>query len=908
MAAYTLTPVSLNGVSINTASIRSYWDADDPSPFTAGNPVEAVESEIAGLGARDVRGQPKAATWLLTVELTSLDEADMKTFRGIFNEQLGTVLLRLIDGAGVTWRVQVRVLGTQRVMPSRFKVPLRVARPILEADAQTTNSQLNQAGNTISPSLDNTGTREARPILTVVPDQTKISTVDDYYHSFRAIVVNRAPNAWVDLPVYLCDQSGSQARISTAALVKTGTTTTLSGAHTAGATTINVASAAAFPTRGMGYITNGANSEQIWWSGKGGTTLTGVTRGIGGTVGFAHSGGQTIAVSEALANGDDCRVWVNDVETEDRYLVTPAGTAWADSTASDIVINMSMPAGVQKTLVKALTAADTAMDFVEGAANLDPEGFLAFTTGAGINEIIYYGGRTDRGIFNVVRGVWGSTAASQLTTVQIWAKPQFIVCAIGKATAPAASARISRRPAIQLPGSQNLNWKWGDQADDASTVYYDKTNPDRTAQWSLGFDLDGNDIAPLIRVNSSSTILTFADNDPGDGTPPNNFAEIYLPQGIRTGGSMIVNDWTPAVEVLNLELFTRDSDGTLKLQDELQQSAAAAARASPALTAVGYGVKLKARYNITTGFRGKDDGSQTFNNTTDDPDVQEVIGQKFVIDQQTRVDAIAIRGDTAAGTTVVRLGIFADNGDKPDSTKPIQIDCGSATFTTTPTTHRVACGPFLLTPGTYWLVAWRSAFTNSTRVYYTFSTNFIRGGVKQHGAGAGVWNELYGAGRKGIDLTFYIMCDYDNAGNAPVQDDQPVLNVAVTPPVRTGTTASFDKSSILFPVAPPSYPYVHRYSGFTNGLYHCAATVTNTTTGDELDIDRWMDIGSSLAIDCEQRTAVYVEDNVEWPAAAAVTPLDASDWLKLAAGANAVSYAEANMRQTDLVTTFRPAR
>lgn len=76
--------------------------------------------------------------------------------------------------------------------------------------------------------------------------------------------------------------------------------TTLSGALSSSATTINVASAASFSASGVARI----DSEQVEYTGKTGTSLTGVTRGTNGTIAIAHDDGAGIS-QDALVHTHD---------------------------------------------------------------------------------------------------------------------------------------------------------------------------------------------------------------------------------------------------------------------------------------------------------------------------------------------------------------------------------------------------------------------------------------------------------------------------------------------------------------------------------------------------------------------------------------------------------------------------
>jgi hypothetical protein len=92
--------------------------------------------------------------------------------------------------------------------------------------------------------------------------------------------------------------------------------TTLSGSHSNSATTINGASFATWTTTvtngpARATISDGVNEEQIEFTGVGATTLTGVTRGVGGTTAQSWTGGETISHTSSQRDFDEANKAVN---------------------------------------------------------------------------------------------------------------------------------------------------------------------------------------------------------------------------------------------------------------------------------------------------------------------------------------------------------------------------------------------------------------------------------------------------------------------------------------------------------------------------------------------------------------------------------------------------------------------
>lgn len=898
MAAYEYEPLSHGGVSIQSAQYQSWYQIDNGPLRT--REIGAVEANIIGRGQSAVRGQPQGLTFELHVALADLNQSSLDAFYAIFDEENGVVYHRMTDGAAVVWRMAVRQLAVRAVNANHFVIVLRAATGIWEADAATTVSHLNIAADSQAISPTNAGNRKARPVITITPDLVKTDDIEDYKWSLRCFFVNRAPKAWNNLPVWLFDQSAGAARIATNSSATGATVKQTTGATTtaeildAVEPNIDITSAASWPASGMYYITDGANDEMGYYTSIAGNTLNGCVRGIGGKPAFAHASGVVIQPAGILANGDDLRVWVDDVEVE-RWLV-----AW-NTAASDVVCNLTAPPVLKKTLAAAITAASTSVDFVEGALDLPVPGFLAFE-----NEIVYYTTKTALGIQGMVRGVHSTTAAIHAISTLAYGNPQLITVAAGKAQAGSPPSPTSRRPAVQLVASNNANMKWGDQTDDASTVYYDPANPGRTAQWVPGFDPDGNAIFPLLQLSASSTILTFKDDVPGDGSPPYNYVEQSFPMSVRSGTSAaIINDWTPSVEVLNLEMFVRDASGTLKLVDQLQQSAAAPARAlTGSLSGSGnYGVKLKARYNVITGWRGEDTSLAAITNVAGGPPVAGCVAVRFTFSGDRYPTKITCRmAKTAAGTQDIACHIYPDASNLPDSAAGSIANLPVVNINgTTPALYAWAIGPRALTkPGTYWAIFHQVTTTTSVNVYGTTNSRNDRISFAREAGAAWVASDRFPT----QEPWFYVTGIYDPSGDAFIEPDQPVVDA--TTAARTGITASFDKTSILWQLV--HIPYVHRTGAFTNGLVHENGVMASATTGEGFALDKWMLAGAALEIDCNLRTAVYTENGVPFPAKANVAPVNPAEWLTLDPGVNSLTFTEPHMRQHDVVTVFRAVK
>lgn len=918
---------SFNGVAIVAGTIRAaYWDGDEPSPLNSAGRIAPIFATIPGKGDVDVRGQPVSDHWLATVELSPTNQADIDALAAVFNERLGLQYLRCTDGNGKLWRVYARLEGPyRRVSAAQFKIPLFIPNTLWEEDAATTNSQLAKTASPVNFTLTNAGSRPSRPLITITANAAKSinSAIGDYTAAFEGFLVNRSPKEINKKPVALFDVSGAQSRLSTdtsaagTTVQKTTGNTTLNGALTAAATTIPVANAAGFNPNGGLAVINWVTGvvfgtmECISYAGVSGNSLTGCVRGLGGTSAQAHNNLDRIDLCGTMPNGDDCRVWLDDVPDCARWL-----TGWNIAGASaDVWINVNLQAASTYTLVAAMTAALPAnggsFTVNEDISRLAQRGF--FVIG---DEVIYYDSRAGRTFFGIQRAQWRTTAAIHAIGANVWANPKHFVVACGFATATPPPAPLAQRPCIQLNGSSNQTWKWGDESDDVSTIYYDVNYPDRSAQWVPGFDLDGNTVSAQMSASITKASLQFKDDVPGDGAPVVNYFELAVPMGIKQSDvNAIKNDWTPANEILNLELFTRDPGGTLKLIDQLQQSAAAAARPLPAtLAATAYGVKLKGRYNVVTGdYVATPDAFLQVANTVSSPSAQFNLALKFTLSQSTRVSGISVGLAAVGGDTAVRMQLYRDDGaafGKPDTANANSVGDASPQMTVTVSgagrkKYRMLFGGAIVLPaGVYWIDIWRNTFTSLINPCRSGAGRYQPSatGNARNSTGSGWQNPVSPGGIQMWD--FAVEGTYDTSGNAVIQNDQPL--VKDTDGTRVGITASFDKTAII--IEPSQSIYVHRVGAFGTTLEHISGVLTNTTTGDSITYDAWLFPNSTLAVNCDERTVTKNEAAVAYPVSKCVTFSDTADPMALAAGPNALSYVDAGLiapASINLVSVFR---
>lgn len=296
-------------------------------------------------------------------------------------------------------------------------------------------------GDTVT--VSNPGDDEAYPVLTIEPTAP---------NSFRSSMVGlwtamqwKAPVGATSYPIQL-------GPLDTASLVNTATATTLNGAILAGDTTITLTDASSFDAAGMAYITDAvAGDEQIAWTGKTGNDLTGVTRGIGGTSAAGHSGGQAIAVSTILANGNDLRVWVDGIEDHNRWLVD------FDTANTYVWINADFQQAVSLTLNTSIGAGDTISTLVvnEDIGALPTGGILLIGT-----EAFTYTGKSNanKQFTGVTRATKGTVAGDHLSSADVLWIQHDVWLTYNDPTASAPSTDDNYKPIFNLDSSDNDEW------------------------------------------------------------------------------------------------------------------------------------------------------------------------------------------------------------------------------------------------------------------------------------------------------------------------------------------------------------------------------------------------------------------------------------------------------------------
>lgn len=276
--------------------------------------------------------------------------------------------------------------------------------------------------------------------------------------------------------------------VDTASLVAdTANNCLLNGAIVAGDTTITYdTETGTLPSIGVGYL----DSEQITWTGKTATQLTGVTRGVGGTAAAAHADNTQLDLSYVLANGDDLRIFLNGVETR-RWISN------MNNASTKIWFNLTLSAGYNLSLLTAITdTLDFTYIYFEKTADtyaaiqgLPTEGILVHGT-----EWMKYrkvdSGLTVSRLEVVQRGVLGTARQTHASGDVFQFMENVIQMCYGNSAAVAPDTLDATyndtKPLFSLSSSSNTSWMYTSSdlfIDDIPLVAGDTGHPDRTGGW-----------------------------------------------------------------------------------------------------------------------------------------------------------------------------------------------------------------------------------------------------------------------------------------------------------------------------------------------------------------------------------------------------------------------------------------
>lgn len=308
-------------------------------------------------------------------------------------------------------------------------------------DGSSDNWVITASGQT--KTLTVRGDYPARPVLTVTP--TAVKSGGFVYREFR-IIYNSTDFAATG---YALDIAAGLNLTTLYADASVSNQINQAGGINASVTTIPIDTAVGggLPIAGMGYV----DSEQIRWTGKTGSALTGVTRGIGGTTAATHADNAVIKRSKVLVNGDDVRVFMDGAEIPRWF----GGTSklWVNVNLEqrrDLILKTPIDDGSVTALVFAQTKA------TKNALEAMPaKGYVLIE-----NEVLAYAGKDPAKytLSGITRAQMGTSAASHAANLTCrWIEHVFEV-AYGNQLSNSPEQTDEFKPAFDLVSSSNTSW------------------------------------------------------------------------------------------------------------------------------------------------------------------------------------------------------------------------------------------------------------------------------------------------------------------------------------------------------------------------------------------------------------------------------------------------------------------
>lgn len=878
------TPSAFDGTDLTAGNFAKAWftGANNPSTTRRAQPTEAV---VVGRGSTHIRTQIQPTVWELHILLTAAAESDLQTFFKIFDEEKGSVFLEVDDDNAVTWRAAVVVQSVEKQgIPSYWKIVLRVANPTLETKTLDSASTAAMSGASGSVTPTNDGNRQALPVITIEPQTVKDTRYHDWKSSIRGFVVNRSPNWLTNYALQLFATADGAGTYDTAALVViAATATTLDGAINATVTTITLADASNFDNDGMAYIDSGGTEEQVSYTSRNATQLLGVTRGVGGTTAQAHGNGDAVNLSRMLENGDDIVPWINGQQVE-RWL------ADMNSATTKLWVNLTMPPRLKLTSRATMTSGSPAdgadWELLEDISALPESGQLVVD-----DELITYQGRdlAARKVTTIERGAWATTAAAHTTSDVVYRCDVLYILGSGKGNNTGqVEASAERRPAIQLNASLPNKHYYGDEANDASTVFYDADTPDRPMMFRPDFHVpsgdDNNAIPARLDVATTSA----------------HWSAALITMGNLSVGRLVLRLDVPVEAVANgitydlltyfhgrMRILARDAEGTeAELSDEYSDTTGTTAGqqltpADPLYELILNGVRAFVMGNTNEA------GSDIALTVVDDHATQ-----MFILDHDTQIGGVRLRFTGGTASIDFDVQILDDSGTDPEDGRVVwKADTGTFDETANLGELYTLSGDRVgwLAAGTYYLQVKVTAVAGGDISVITdsvFQTKHNRARKKEAGgADAEVGEALY----------FQII----HLHGGPVQPESEILDA--------GVDFGFDKLILELndAAADNMVPQIRREASFGLDLSHCNAVLSNDQNSLTLTLDVWVTLTKAIEIDCDAQKVTVTDANHVMRLDVAVTPSDDSQWFALEDGANVITHTETDMTDTDIKAEHR---
>jgi hypothetical protein len=581
-----------------------------------------------------------------------------------------------------------------------------------------------------------------------------------------------------------------------------------------------------------------------------------------------------VGLGKCLASGDDCRVFCDGVEVKRWF---GAGAYAFNQATTKVWANIPYRAKAAALLTVATTAvvpADGGALSITSIAGFPQSGYVA--VGLTSWELIYYNGVVDYGTYgqllNIKRAQRGTTARAQtLPGIVGWVEHDIRVL-YGYSAAVNPPADTTYSPMFDLSTSTNTKWNY--------ITDYLEEGSHRTGQFQRAYK-QLNTLSAYLRAYEDSSKMYVEDSAPVAGKPKNNVWWLNVPIGI-VGANAIHHDIAVPANML-LDVYGNDG-----VADQLL------AQYNPATDGDGLNITPSAAvFNLQ--YRAKVRTIISAEPSTAYPDVALGDASNELCQDFTLVQAATVYGFTfrlkktagADGNIVLNVTTGGTAGD-PDSGALLIYDLtvvAAADLTTSYADYTIMLTtPIAFAAGTYHLIIKRSAATAAAYWYK---------GVKTYGP-CSAWQEVASTWTEygGTSMWFRVL------GDGTVC--QPEV------PVGSGDECTVDDLELTLTPFSFTAGGLAVIQGSEQNCYHLNGILTVThpdSTVQTLTLNIPCKVGDEISVDAAAKTITNVTTGELLPLG--VVASDGVNWLEYAPGANAVSWAEAGMIDTTIVSTHR---
>ena len=466
--------ISFNGTSLNDSSFKAYF----PKPSVMAGPEgDAGFVERSYFGPVFTRKRRKPRTLPVHIKMLGTVASNVDTLKALFNPYANDEYKLLVKDLNDSDK-QYYVYGTPISIPDvdgqEMVVNLWVADPVWKTETETSvNWAVTGTGDQESITVG--GSFYSEPTFEITPTAAKSG--GKAYRIFCPVYNPSTTIEYTDYPLDIVNNG-----LDTAALVADTTRTVTindgDGITDADATITYDGEVGTFPTSGLAYL----ETEQITYTGKSATELTGCTRGVNGTSAAAHANDVVIYASKMEADGGDIRVTVDGIQ--DNFWLQDISNA-----TSQVWINVDLSPGYAMTngVLIASSGAITTITLENSTANIDAINALPINGRLMIDsELFSYTGKnvTTRQFTGVTREAFSTTAAEHTVGDNVrWIEHEIYVYH-GVHDLPAFAVDDAYKPCIELD-STNLEWTWdANFAFVGTSARYTLTH---TAMWRVRF-------------------------------------------------------------------------------------------------------------------------------------------------------------------------------------------------------------------------------------------------------------------------------------------------------------------------------------------------------------------------------------------------------------------------------------